>query len=95
MFCVKFLLSEQTASLPPVLLQVLAGACLLHPTEVSLLQGIGRGFDVSRAGRKVLFLLHLASGLHVLREDLRSLPGFGSRGEFVRPLHQNTVGTKT
>lgn len=36
-----FLLSEQTASLPLVLLQVLAGACLLHPMEVSLLQDMG------------------------------------------------------
>lgn len=49
---------------------------------------------MSLAGRKVLFLLQLASGLHVLWGDLRSLPGFGSRGKFVRPLHQNTVGIR-
>lgn len=40
----------------------------------------------------MLFLLCLASGLHALWEDLRSLPGFRSRGKFVRPLHQNTSG---
>lgn len=45
---------------------------------------------MSLTGRKVLLLFCLASGLHVLWEDLRSLPEFGSRGKFVRALHQNS-----
>ena len=48
----------------PVLLQVLVGTCSLHPMEVPLLQNVGGiGFEraVSLAGRKVLFLLSLAT----------------------------------
>lgn len=69
------------ASLPPVL--------QVPPA------GFGGEALVSLAGRTVLILLPLPSGLRVLWEDLRSLPGFGSRGKFVRPLYQNPEGMKS